>query len=76
MSRNPQIEAIHEARYNLQTAAHCERGERRRKLNALLETAIAQSNLKVTPQQLLDALFDDYKEFRRTKKRSEWPHLS
>ena len=76
MSRNPQIEAIHEARYNLQTAAHSERAECLRKLNALLEQAIARSNLKITPNELLDALYEDYKEFRRMKKRGEWPRLS
>jgi len=37
MSRNPKIEAIHEARYNLQTAARSEKADCRQKLDALLD---------------------------------------
>jgi hypothetical protein len=29
----------------------------------------------VTSEALLDALFDDYREFKRGKKRAEWPRL-
>jgi hypothetical protein len=42
MSRNPLIEALHEARYDL---------------------------------EVLDLLYDDYKEFRRMKRQQEWPKL-
>ena len=27
------------------------------------------------PDEVLDALYDDYKEFRRMKRKQEWPKL-
>lgn len=75
MSRNPEIEAIHEARYQLQTCAEEEKPAVRQQLRALLERAAAKVNPPVQPDDLLDALYDDYKEFRRMKRRQEWPKL-
>jgi hypothetical protein len=75
MSRNPHIEAIHEARYQLQTCAEKERPAARQHLRALLERAAARANPPVQPRDLLDALYDDYKEFRRMKRKQEWPTL-
>ena len=76
MSRNPLVEAIHAARYDLDG---CERHEREsclRKLNELLRQALDRAGSKETPDQLLDALFDDYREFKRARKREEWARLS
>lgn len=75
MSRNPEIEAIHEARYQLQTCAEEEKPAVRQQLRALLERAAAKVSPPVQPDDLLDALYDDYKEFRRMKRRQEWPKL-
>jgi hypothetical protein len=75
MSRNPQIEAIHEARYDLESCAAGRTAEARLKLDRLLEQAIVAAGAKVTPRELLDALYDDYREFRRTKRSREWPKL-
>ena len=75
MSRNPLIEAIHEARYDLQTCAENDKPAARAKLYALLEQAGSRGRPPVPPADLLDALYDDYKEFRRTKRRQEWPKL-
>jgi hypothetical protein len=75
MSRNPAIEAIHEARYHLQTCAEKERPAARQQLHALLERAAAKANPPVQPRNLLDALYTDYKEFRRMKRKQEWPKL-
>lgn len=72
MSRNPLIEAIHEARYDLETCAAGEQAAKRNRLETLLQDALARLAAKTTPRELMDALFDDYKEFRRTKKRQEW----
>ncbi len=76
MSRNPRIEAIHEARYNLETCARNERSAFQRELDVLLRQALKEAGSKHTPDQLLDALFDDYREFKRGKKREEWARLS
>ena len=76
MSRNPLIEAIHEARYHLETCARHGRRSSQRKLDELLRQAIDRAGSPVTSDQLLDALFDDYREFKRSKKREEWARLS
>jgi hypothetical protein len=75
MSRNPLIEAIHSARYDLETCAAHDRAACRRKLDDLVAQAIWQSSSKVAPRQVLDILYDDYKAFRRTKRKQEWPKL-
>ena len=75
MSRNALIEAIHEARYDLETCVRHERRGREKKLDDLLRQALERSGSKAKPEELLDALFDDYREFRRAKRREEWPRL-
>jgi hypothetical protein len=76
MSRNPLIEAIHEARYDLETCARHERAAGHRKLEELLRQALERAGSKSSPDQLLDALFDDYREFKRGKRRAEWARLA
>jgi hypothetical protein len=75
MSRNPLIEAIHEARYDLETCARQERAARQKKLDDLLRQSLERSGSTAKPDDLLDALFDDYREFRRARRREEWPRL-
>jgi hypothetical protein len=75
MSRNPQIEAIHKARYHLQGCAEKEKSAARAHLDDLLNQAAARVNPPVRPEDVLDALFDDYREFCRTKRRQEWAKL-
>ena len=75
MSRNPLIEAIHEARYDLETYAPHQKQELRRKLDELIAQAAARSASKPSRHEVLDLLYDDYKEFRRMKRKQEWPKL-
>jgi hypothetical protein len=75
MSRNPLIEAIHEARYDLQTCAEKDKPAARKKLYDLLEQAACRANPPVRAEVILDALYDDYKEFSRLKRRQQWPKL-
>ena len=76
MSRNPLIEAIHEARYELQTCAEKDKPAAHQNLQSLLKQAGSRVNPPILPDTLLDALYEDYKEFRRAKKRQEWPRMS
>ena len=76
MARNPLIEAIHAARYDLETCARHERAACQSKLDELLRQALELGKSSATPEQLLDALFDDYREFKRGKRREEWARLS
>ncbi len=75
MSRNPLIEAIHQARYDLETCARHQRAAHERKLNELLRQSLDRAKSKATPERLLDAMFDDYLEFKRGRKREAWPRL-
>ena len=75
MSRNPLIEAIHEARYDLETCAPHQKLELRRKLDELIAQATARSASKPSRHEVLDMLYDDYKEFSRMKRKQEWPKL-
>ena len=75
MSRNPLIEAIHAARYDLETCAPRDRAAFRRKLEEIVSQAIAQSKSKASLGQVLDILYDDYKEFCRMKRKQEWAKL-
>jgi hypothetical protein len=76
MSRNPLIEAIHEARYDLHTCAEKDKPAARAKPYALLDQAGAKVSPPVPPADPLDALYEDYKAFRRMKRRQEWPNLN
>lgn len=75
MARNPLIEAIHAARYDLETCARHERAARQGRLEELLRQALERNNSTASPDQLLDALFDDYREFKRARKREEWARM-
>lgn len=75
MTRNPLIEAIHEARYDLQTCAEKDKPAARKKLNDLLQQAANRCSPPASAQDILDALFEDYKGFCRLKRRQEWPKL-
>jgi len=75
MSRNPLIEAIHEARYDLQTCEEKDKLVVRKRLYDLLEQAAGRRTPPARVDDILDALYDDYKEFRRMKRRQEWPKL-
>jgi hypothetical protein len=75
MSRNPEIEAIHEARYDVQTCANRDKPAARKRLHYRLMVAAAKANPPVQPNDVLDALFDDYREFCRIKRKQEWPKL-
>jgi hypothetical protein len=75
MSRNPQIEAIHEARYDLETCAPGATAEMRAKLDRLLAEAIESAGSRISPRELLDALYDDYRTYRKGKRTEQWPRL-
>lgn len=75
MSRNPHIEAIHEARYHLQTCAEQDKPAARKQLFDLLAQAAAKVSPPVRPDDVLDALYDDYREFHRMKRKQAWPKL-
>jgi hypothetical protein len=59
----------------LQTCAEKDKPAAHQRLYELLSQAAARINPPARPEDILDALHDDYKEFRRTKRRQEWPKV-
>lgn len=56
MSRNPLIEAVHEARYDLETCAERDKPAARKKLFDLLDQAASRANPPVRAEDVLDVL--------------------
>jgi hypothetical protein len=77
MSRNPQLEAVFEARYVWENATAPERAERLREYHRLLNEALAKAAIKAASrEELEDALVEAYREFRRAKRLEERAKLS
>ncbi|MEK7675925.1 MAG: hypothetical protein AAB676_08855 [Verrucomicrobiota bacterium] len=77
MSRNPQLEAIFEARYLWENAAGPERSERLCEYHRLLNEALAKAAIQAAArEELEDALVEAYREFRRAKRLEERAKLS
>ena len=77
MSRNPQLEAIFDARYAWENSADADRAERLREYHRLLDEALANRHFHGTSrQELEDALIESYREFRRSKVLAERARLS
>jgi hypothetical protein len=77
MSRNPQLEAIFEARYAWENAAVSERARRLAEYHKLRMEAATKAGVKnASQEELEDALIDAYREFRRAKRLEERAKLS
>lgn len=66
------MEAILEARYNWEWAAPSEKAKLRDIYYSLLDQARTRHHskgIKITRDELIDAMSDEYKEFRRTHDR-------
>lgn len=71
MSRQPEIEAIFEALWDLEHGAPHERAKAETRLNKLLDSVIDRSGGTVNRYQIQSALHDRYKAFRAEKRRQE-----
>jgi len=77
MSRNPQLEAIFEARYAWENAAAPQRAERFADYHRLLTDALVKAGMgAASHEELESALTDAYREFRRAKRLEERAKLS
>jgi hypothetical protein len=77
MSRQPEIEAILQAWYDLETCAQSEKTQCLRKIHQLLDEAIARADIKgVSRNELKELLGEAFREFKRAKKREERTKLS
>jgi hypothetical protein len=69
MSRNPRIEQILEAWFELEHCDFSERSKAEAALNQLLDSVVADSDGQFTREQILDHLFTQYKEFRSARRK-------
>jgi hypothetical protein len=71
----PRTGGTNVSRFDLETWAPFEQAAVRARLDQLLSDALQRSVSKATVREVLDALFDDHKEFRKMKRRTEWSRL-
>ncbi|MSU58135.1 MAG: hypothetical protein EXS35_08145 [Pedosphaera sp.] len=72
MSRNPELEALLQAKYDLDTASDEQKVTLERVYFARLDAIIARSGIPGTTRHLIEEVFvDAYREFRRAKKLEE-----
>jgi len=77
MSRNPELEAILEARYSLETCEPKQKTERRAQLDALLDASLSKSARRnLSRRQLIEILAEPYQEFKRVRQDEERTKLS
>jgi len=77
MSRNPQLEAVFQARYAWENASAADRSERLREYHWLLDEALTRAGMETAAREdLEDALVEAYREFRRAKRLEERAKLS
>lgn len=77
MSRNPQLEAIFEARFAWENSIGTERAQRLQVYHQLLDQALTNAGRgPASREELENALSDRYREFRRAKLLEERSKLS
>jgi hypothetical protein len=74
MSRNPDLEALLQALYDLEMCARIQRDACRVRFEELLDQAIARGAVpRLSKPQIEEALAEPYREFRRAKRLEERP---
>ena len=77
MARNPELEAILQARFDLDTCSPNQQTECLRRYHELLDQVIAKSKFKSVTRRELEALLGEaYHEFKRAKRKEERERLS
>lgn len=77
MSRNPELEALLQAKFDLDTCADDQQRLYRKRFEELLEHALAKApHPGIRREKLEESLRDAYREFRRAKLREERAKLS
>ena len=77
MSRNPELEALLQALFDLETCPRDDRETYRIRFEELLDQAIARRTVpRISRSQAQEALREPYREFRRAKRLEERAKLS
>lgn len=76
MSRNPELESLLQAKYDLDTAEEAARQARQREYIEKLDDIVASSRSRtLTRHQIEEAMLDAYREFRHAKRLEERARL-
>ena len=77
MARNPELEALLQARYELETCEPSQKTERRVQLEALIQSILAKTGNKgLTARTLIEITAEPYREFKLARKKVERARLS
>ena len=77
MSRNPELEAILQARYELETCDPSEKTDRRERFDDLIRAALAKAGRKeISPRTFIEVTAEAYQEYKLSRKRQERARLS
>jgi hypothetical protein len=77
MARNPELEAILQARYDLETCEPNEKTARRALLDALIETALTKSGRKnLSARMFVEITAEAYQEYKAARRKAERARLS
>ena len=77
MSRNPELEALLQTKFDLDTCAEDQLGIHRRRFDELLNQALAKASRPGASREMLEeSLREPYREFRRAKIREDRAKLS
>jgi hypothetical protein len=77
MARNPELEAILQARYDLETCEPGQKAECRACLDALILAALTKAGKKdLSPRAFIEVTAAAYQEFKLARKREERARLS
>ncbi|HWW03451.1 MAG TPA: hypothetical protein VNZ64_27360 [Candidatus Acidoferrum sp.] len=71
MARNPEVEQILEAWWQLDHIAPHERAKSEKQLNGLLDKVVVRGAQIYTREQILDYLWPQYRDYRLAKKKNE-----
>ena len=77
MAGNPELEAILQARYELETCDPNQKTERRKRLDALIEEALARAGrTDLSIRSFIEITADAYQEFKLARRREERARIS
>jgi hypothetical protein len=77
MSRNPELEAFLQARYDLETCEPEQKTERRARLDALIKSTLAKTGRKdLSPRLFIEITAAAYQEFKLARKKEDRARLS
>ena len=77
MARNPELEAILQARYELETCEPSQKTERRARLDNLIAAALARSGRRdLSARAFIEIIADAYREFKLARKKQERTRIS